>query len=78
MMKSINAPDRWEFLRKSGEYVQEMKALGVLHDKAPRAQKNEMFDRMTDLRNKAMEMLEMAHGRRFKPIRIKLSPKRAV
>lgn len=77
-MKKSKIIDRSALLREVDEYVKEYKRLGVLHDNAQAVQKNEIFDQMTDLRNKAMGLLDRAHGRRPTPVKIRFSKKRAV
>jgi hypothetical protein len=75
MKRSI---DRRELLKKVQECAQEMKRLVSLHDCARQPEKDRIFDKMTDLRNRAMSLLERAHGRRSRPIKIKFYKKRAV
>jgi len=55
-----------------------MKKLAALHDRAAPSKKDRIFDRMTDLRNEGMGLLYQAHGCRFTPIKLRLSPKRVV
>jgi len=50
-----------------------MKRLGTLHDSAPQSKRDEIFDKMTEVRNRAMHMLQKAHGRRFTPLTIRFS-----
>lgn len=77
-MRNGKAIHRRELLQKVQACAQEMERLSALHDRAAQPKRDEIFDRMTELRNKAMDLLQKAHGRRSKPIKIRLSPKRAV
>jgi hypothetical protein len=71
-MKNENVV-RAELLDQVRQCAQEMKRLGTLHDAAPQSKRDEIFDKMTDIRNRAMDMLQKAHGRRAKPLTIRFS-----
>ena len=77
-MRKAKPVDRSELLRKAQACARKMVKLAALYDRAAPSRKDRIFDRMTDLRNEGMSLLEKAHGRSFRPVKFRLSPKRAV
>jgi hypothetical protein len=59
---------------RAEEYVREYKKLAALHDRAPKAKKDQIFDRMTEVLN----LVHKAYGQNFRPIRVRFSQRRAV
>ena len=77
-MRKATPVDRRELLRKAQVCARKMKKLAALYDRATPSRKDRSFDRMTELRNEGMGLLQKAHGRRSEPVNFRLSPKRAV